>query len=207
MERSNLSDESIKMNVPVEVNYLTINELLQQKFRGKILSKGKDNGETVDRAQIEEIFLEKSEKAGFELSLELKIKLLTSFFKNKKVEMIVYISPLFNPENQEISVQNYEIDGLNNGWIINNLLEGLVNSFLYNNLKDKMKFDLQPLLNDKILEFNEKLSGGLEVKDGIFLSGTVNNFRVDKVVFEEDVVIAFLDITGNNKIKIEKIEF
>ncbi|HET8752992.1 MAG TPA: hypothetical protein VFM59_01420, partial [Salinimicrobium sp.] len=110
-------------------------------------------------------------------------------------------------ESQEISVQKYEIDGLNNGWIINNLLERLINSFLYNKLKNKMKFRLQPLLQSKISDLNTKLLSGLEVKNGIFLSGEVENLEVFKILFEEEAIIVFLDIAGNNKIKIQKLEF
>lgn len=207
MEKAEADAENVEIKLPVEVEYVVLNELLQQKLQGKILSKGKNNGDSTDQAKIEEIYLEQGLKEGFPISLQLKIKLLTTIFSGKEVEMIVHLSPEFQPENQEILVKKYEIDGLNNGWVINNLLESLVNSFLYNNLKNKMKFNLQPLLQSKIADINSKLSSGMEVKNGIFLSGEIKNLRVEKILFEENAVVAVLNASGNNKIKIENFKF
>ncbi|HET8754155.1 MAG TPA: hypothetical protein VFM59_07315, partial [Salinimicrobium sp.] len=186
MKNENTAEENVFMKLPVEVEYQVLNEILKQKFQGKVLSKGMDDGTSSDQAKIEEIFLQPHTIDGFELSLRLKLRLLTSFFQNKTVEMLIHISPQFHFESQEISVQKYEIDGLNNGWIINNLLESLINSFLYNKLKNKMKFRLQPLLQSKISDLNTKLLSGLEVKNGIFLYGEIQDLTVSKILFEEE---------------------
>ncbi|HET7361331.1 MAG TPA: DUF4403 family protein [Salinimicrobium sp.] len=207
MQTPKTAEENIKIALPVEVEYGVLNELLKKKLQGKILSKGRKNGSSSDKAKIKELFLKRNLKKGFPVSLQLRIKLLTTLFSGKEVEMLVHLLPEFYPGTQKIFVQKYEIDGLNNGWIINNLLESLVNSFLYNNLKNKMKFNLQRIIRPKIDRLNTKLLSGIEVKNGIFLSGEIKDFKVQNIIFQEDVVIAFLDLSGNNKVHIQKIDF
>ncbi|MDX1762587.1 MAG: hypothetical protein R3218_10575, partial [Christiangramia sp.] len=51
---------NVVLRLPVKVDYQVLQTYLQKKLLGKIISKGKANGETSDRARIQGITLERS---------------------------------------------------------------------------------------------------------------------------------------------------
>ena len=79
---------------------------------------------------------------------------LTSFFKNKQVKFLFYASLHLDRELQKIELANYEIDGQNNNWLVNQALETVVNKWLYAKLKEKMNFNFMPQLEEQMNSLN-----------------------------------------------------
>lgn len=203
--RSALNKEKVMIQLPVKIDYRVLDNYLQKKFQGKILSKGKANGETSDTARIQKISLLRSEKEEFDLVLQIRLQLLTALLRNREIEVEVHLALKFDAAAQEVSIKKYELEGENNNWLTNTLVETLVNTFLYSKIKNKMKFDLHPLIEKQLSEINTKLYGGQEVHDGIFLSGRINSFKITEIFPGHDHLLVSVSIMGNNVLNIKKI--
>lgn len=198
--------EKVNIDLPVKIDYKVLDEFLQKKFQGKILSKGKANGETSDTAKIQKISLLRSQKEDFDLVLHLRLKMLTLLLKNREFEVEMHLAIRFDPIAQEIAIKKYELDGENSGWLTNTLIETLGNTLLYGILKNKMKFDLRPVIEKQLENLNNKLSEGMEVKEGISLSGRLSSFRINDVVPGHDHLLVAVSLMGRNVLNIKKID-
>lgn len=197
---------NIVLNLPVKISYKVLETYLQKKLLGKVLSKGKANGSTSDTARIQKIALERSSLEDFDLAVHLQLKMLTTFFRDKEIKMVVHLSLAFREREQEVLVPRYKLEGENNGWLINTAVETLINNFLYSKLKEKMKFDIRPLVAQKLEGINKKLGNGLEVADGINITGKVNEFRIKEVIPGQKTLLVAVHILGNNVLNIHKID-
>lgn len=197
---------NVHIELPVKIDYRVLDAYLQKKFNGKILSKGRDDGESSDRARIRKIVLRRSEQEGFDLALHLQLTLLTTLFKNKEINAIVHLDVEFREAEQEVYIHHYEFEGENN-WFINKLLETLLNTIIYSSLKKKMKMGLDEIIEKQLATFNGKLRDGLEVREGTWLSGKFNKFRVKEIVPGMDHLLVALEISGNNVLNIKEISF
>ena len=207
MEITSLENRyNVVLNLPVKISYKVLETYLQKKFLGKILSKGKANGSTSDTARIQKIKLERSPLEDFDLAVHLQLKMLTTFFKNREIKMAVHLSLALKENQQEILVPRYKLEGENNGWLVNTAVETLINNFLYSKLKEKMKFDIRPLVMDKLKGINEKLGKGVEVADGINITGKVNEFRIRELIPGQKTLLVAVHVLGNNVLNIQKID-
>lgn len=197
---------NITLNLPVKIKYEVLEDYLQHKFQGKILSKGKANGDTSDHARIQKINLGRSPLEDFDVAVHLQLKLLTSLFTNKEIKMLVHLSVGFREPQQEILISRYKLEAENNGWITNRVVETLVNNFMYSRLQEKMKFDIRPLVNERLEKLNKKFSEGLEIIDGINLTGKITEFRIQEVIPGQRTLLVSVKILGNNVLNIKKID-
>lgn len=197
---------NVVLNLPVKISYKVLETYLQKKLLGKVLSKGKADGSTSDTARIQKIGLERSPLDDFDLAVHLQLKMMTTLFRNKEIKIVVHLSVAFREKEQEVLVPRYKLEGENNGWLINTAVETLINNFLYSKLKEKMKFDIRPLIRQKLEGINQKLGNGLEVADGINITGKVNEFLVKEVIPGQRTLLVAVHILGNNVLNIQKID-
>ena len=197
---------NVVLRLPVKVDYQVLQTYLQKKLLGKIISKGKANGETSDRARIQGITLERSPLEDFDLAVNVQLKLLTSFFKGKVIRVVAHLSVGFNEAEQQVLIRRYKLDSENNGWFTDRVVETLVNNFMYSKLKEKMKFDIRPLVKEKLDKLNAKLTAGLEVTDGISITGKLKEFRVEEVIPGQRTLLVAVSILGNNVLNIKSID-
>lgn len=198
---------NVQIQLPVKIDYKVIDVFLQKKFQGKVLSKGKANGESSDHARVRHISIEKSPLEDYDLALNLKLQLLTTFFRNKEINLVVHLALAFQENSQEVRIQQYKLDGENNSWVINKLLETLINGFFYEKLKKRMKFDLKPHLEKQTGKINEKLLNGTEIQQGIHLSGHVNNFSINEIIPGQRYLLVSLNLLSNNVVNIKELDF
>ncbi|WP_324720079.1 DUF4403 family protein [Salinimicrobium sp. HB62] len=197
---------NVVLRLPVKVDYQVLQVYLQKKLLGKIISKGKANGETLDRARIQGISLERSTLDDFDLAVHVQLKLLTTFFKNKVIKLVAHLSLAFNEADQQVHIRRYKLDSENNGWITDKLVESIVNNFMYSKLKEKMKFDIRPVVIEKLDKLNHRLTGGMEVADGISITGKLKEFRVEEIIPGQRTLLVAVSILGNNVLNIKKID-
>ncbi len=197
---------NVNIQLPVKVDYRILDEFLQEKLQGKVLSKGKADGSSSDHAKIRHISMGKSGLEDFDLAIHVTLELLTRFFKGKKIKVVVHLALQFDAANQEIRIDHYELDGENTNWVTNKLLETVVNTFMYSKLKQKMKVDLRPFIDKQLGALNEKLNERLELSEGINLSGKMNRFRIEEVYPGQNYLLISIDIAGNNVVNIQKID-
>lgn len=197
---------NVILHLPVKITYKVLETYLQKKLLGKILSKGKANGGSSDTARIQKINLERSPLDDFDLAVHLQLRLLTTFFRNKEIKVVVHLALSFREASQEILIPRYKLEGQNNGWFIDTAVETLINNFMYSKLKEKMKFDIRPVITDKLKGINDKLANGFEVMEGVNLTGKVNEFRIKEVIPGQKTLLVAVNVMGNNVLNIQKID-
>lgn len=200
------SRHNVIIHLPVKIEYKVLETYLQKKFLGKILSKGKSSGATSDHARIQKMNLARSPHEDFDLAIYLQLQLLTTLFRNKEIKIVMHLGLSFNEAQQEIVVHKYRLDGENNGWFTNTLVETLINNFMYSKLKEKMKFDLTPVVKDRLEKINIDLTEGKEIVEGISLTGKLSEFRVQEVIPGQRTLLVSVKILGNNVLNIKKID-
>ncbi|MCY2685891.1 DUF4403 family protein [Salinimicrobium sp. TH3] len=205
-EKSPENKYNVILRLPVKINYKVLEIYLQKKLLGKVLSKGKANGQTADHARIQKINLERSHLEDFDLAVHVQLRLLTTFFKNREISAVAHLSLGFQEAEQELLIRRFKVESENNGWVINNLVEMLINNFLYSRLKEKMKFDIRPIVSKKLEKLNEKLTGALQVTEGVNITGKINEFKVQDIIPGQRTLLVSVQVLGNNVLNINSID-
>ncbi|MFD0976598.1 DUF4403 family protein [Salinimicrobium gaetbulicola] len=199
--------ENIVLRLPVKINYKVLEGFLRNELVGEVVRDDNSDGDTTEYAEIQALSLRKSPKENFDLALILRLKTLTSFFKNKIVRMSFHAALEFRTEDQEVFVKDYTLEGENRGWIMNKFIQVLANTFMYSSLKKKMKFNFQPLIEKKLAEVNQKLAKEAEVFDGISLTGKIQQFRISDIIPGEDHLLVMVAASGNTVVNVRDINF
>ena len=201
----NSFDDNIEIKLPIRIEAKAVEKLIQTKMIGENIKSEKD-GEVTHYAEVLDIHLSKSEDPNFDLALDLKLRTLTTFFKNKELDLRVYLSLGFSEEEQQMFIQDYKIDGETDNWLVDKFIQTVANNVLYSKVKSKMNFKIQPLIEKQLLELNEKLRNKLEARDGIFLLGALSTLRVSNLTMDE--VHFYLDILvkGSALVEITKLD-
>ncbi|MDT0691131.1 DUF4403 family protein [Salegentibacter sp. F188] len=190
--------------LPVRAEYYVLEDLLRKKLVGEKV-KTEKNGKTSTYAEILDVVLERSLEEEYDLVLELKVRALTSVFRNKEGRLLINLSIDFHEEEQVIMIKDYKLDGNTRNWLLNNFLETVANIFMYNKLKEKMRFDFLPHIQEQLKTINEKLQNRVEPQKGIFVSGDLESIRIRDIVPQEKHLLLKLDIEGMANVDIEKI--
>lgn len=200
-----ISDANIDFTFPVKIPYPVLNEYLQKKMVGEIIKKENSDGSSSNYAQILSISMEKSEVEHYNIVLNLHLQTLTTFFKNREVEVKFHASLVLDRLEQRIYMDDYLVDGKTNNWLADQFLETLTNKWLYSRLKKKINFDLMPHIENKRDEINQKLEEKIEAKEGIHVLGALEDLEVaDFKVGENDLWISVM-IKGTGIIEITRI--
>ena len=199
--------ENVILRLPVKIGYKVLEGFLRKELVGEVVRDDHSDGDTTEYAEILALSLRKSPKENFDLSMILRLKTLTSFFKNKIVRMSFHAALEFRTEDQAVFVKDYTLEGENRGWIMNKFIQVLANTFMYSSLKKKMKFNFQPLIEQKVAEINDKLSRGTEVFEGISLTGKIQDFKISEIIPGEDHLLVVVAASGNTIVNIKEINF
>lgn len=197
---------NVILRLPVKMDYRVLQTYLQKKLLGKVISKGKANGETSDRARIQAISLSRSTLEDFDLTVKVQLRLLTTFFTGKVIKISAHLSLTFNEAEQQVYIDSYKVDSENNGWLTDRVVESLINNFMYSSFKKKMKFDIRPIVSEKLENLNQKLTNGLEVTDGVKITGQVKEFKIQEVIPGQRTLLVSVSVLGNNVLNIQRID-
>lgn len=206
-ENELLSEASIDINLPVKIGYPVLDGYLKEKLVGEIISKETAEGKSSNYAQILDITVYKSSLPEFDLSFELNLQTLTTFFKNKQIKILFHALFELDREAQRIFLKDYEVDGLSNGWLADQLIETIVNKWMYNKLKEKMNFEFMPQIQEHLKSLNTRLENKLEAREGIHLLGGVDKLEVTRLIFGENDVWISVHIDANGLLELTKLKF
>ncbi len=199
--------QNIIVNLPVNITYSAIENMLREKLVGEIIKTEDDNGKISRYAQILDISIDSSEETEYDLVLDVKFQTLTSVFKNKEGRILLYLTIQFEEANQEINVRDFKLKGNTSSWLMNNSLEAMANTLLRGKLMKKMQFNFMPLIEKKIIELNGKMEEPYEVHKGIKLFGRIENFSVKKILPKPVNVLVFVNVSANAVVDVEEINF
>lgn len=201
-----LNEDNIKLNLPVKISYSVLENVLQEKLVGEQIGMEDSKGTVKNYAEVLGANLGKSQESNFDLTLNLKIKTLTSLFKNREVTLMVHIALGFDELEQVIDVKKYELEGQSKNWLMDNSLETLANTLIYNKIKNKMKLDLKPHINEQLSTANQKLENEILAAPGVFLSGNVNTLRVAEIIPGDTLLLILLEISAYGFIDVKEIK-
>lgn len=206
IEEHNLSEANIDFSVPVKIGYPVIDKFLKQKLIGEIISKDGTQDKGNNYAQILDISVSKSELAGFDLCLKLSLQTLTTFFKNKHIQIYFHAALELDREQQRIYLKDYFADGKSSNWFADQVIETLVNKLMYAKLKKKLNFEFMPHIKKNLDELNNKLENEMEAKKGVHLIGAMRTLEIAAVKFgEHDLWISVL-VQGSGLVEIKEIK-
>ncbi|SKB77529.1 protein of unknown function [Salegentibacter holothuriorum] len=201
-----LEEDNIKLDLPVKINYGVLEDVLQKKLVGEQIGMEDSRGTVKNYVEVLGANLGKSQEFNFDLTLNLKLKTLTTLFKNKEVNLLVHLALGFNEVDQVIDIIEYELEGQSKNWLMDNSLETLANTLIYKKIKNKMKLDLKPHINEQLGKVNEKLSEEMETAPGVFLSGNVNILKVAQIIPGDTLLLILLEISAYGFIDIKEIK-
>lgn len=207
MEKVNDLKENVTLKLPIRINYKVLEGFLREELVGEVLREESKNGDGAEYALIQAVSLRKSWKENFDLSLILRVKTLTSFFKNHVVRMTFHAALEFNRVDQEVFVHDYELEGENRGWLMNKFIQLVANTFMYSSLKKRMRFNMKPILDKKIAELNQKFSEEAEVFKGIGLKGQIKHFQISDIIPGEAHLLVMVEGAATTLINVQEINF
>jgi len=201
-----LDEDNIKLNLPVKISYRVLEDVLQEKLVGEQIGMEDSKGTVKNYAEVLGANLGKSQEPNFDLTLNLQLKTLTTLFKNKEVTLLVHIALGFDEVDQIIDVKEYELEGQSKSWLMDNSLETIANTLIYKKIKNKMKLDLKPHINEQLSKANQKLGNEMEAAPGVFLSGNVNKLKVAEIIPGDTLLLILLEISAYGFIDVKEIK-
>lgn len=206
-DQEELSQNNILVKLPVNITYTAIEDYLRRTMAGEIIKTENEKGKVSRYAQILDIGLEQSQEEKFDLAIDLKFKTLTTVFKNKEGRILLHVAFFFDEAGQEVSVSDFKLKGITGNWLMDNTLEAMANSLLRGKLMKKMKFDLRPIIEEKISELNQKMEEPYELSTGINLFGKIGLFKINNVLPKPLNLLVLAEIKANAVIDIEQLDF
>jgi len=193
------------IRLPIIIAYAVLETYLRKKMTGECISSEAEDGKVSAYAEILNLSLERSLDEAYDLALELKLKTLTTLFRNKEGKIILHLALDFDKEEQLASVNNFKLEGNTKNWLLNRSLETIVNTFMHGKIKNKMKFDFRPEIEKHLQSMNEKLDNRLEVAEGVFLFGRLNTFKISEIIPQASQFLVLVNFEGNTLLDIKKI--
>ena len=193
---SNSLQDKISLRLPVKIGFNVLDEALRNKLIGENIETEDKDGEVSTYATILDAALLKSEKAGYDVALDIKFKTLTSLFKNKEGNILLHLAIEFIPEDQEIMVKDYKLEAKSNNWLMDKGLQAVANTFIYEKLKKKMKLDFTPHIEKQLREINEKLEDKIKPSEEVSLSGYLEKFKIADIIPGESIFLISIEIEG-----------
>jgi len=201
-----LDEDNIKLNLPVKISYRVLEDVLQKKLVGEQIGMEDSRGTVKNYAEVLGANLGKSQKPNFDLTLNLKLKTLTTLFKNKEVTLLVHIAIGFDEVSQVLDVKEYDLEGQSKSWLMDNSLETIANTLIYKKIKNKMKLDLKPHIEEQLSNINQKLGDEMETAPGVFLSGNVNILKVAEIIPGDSLLLIILEIGAYGFLDVKEIK-
>jgi len=193
------------IRLPITIDYTVVETYLRKEMTGECISSEVEDGKVSRYAEILNLSLVKSQDEAYDLALELKLKTLTTLFRNKEGKIVLHLALDFDKEKQLLRVHNFKLEGNTKNWLLNRSLETIVNTFMHGKIKNKMKFDFRPEIEKHLQSMNEKLDNRLEVAEGIFLFGRLNTFKISEIIPQASQFLILVNFEGNTLLDIKKI--
>ena len=129
----NSSEEKIMLKLPVRISFGAIEKFLRDSFIGETIGHEDKNGKMTNYASVLGLSFQKSPKEEYDISVELQVKMLTSFFHNRVVSLSVHASLFFDEDQEELGIKDYKLESHMHNWLLNKTLQTMVNGLFYGN--------------------------------------------------------------------------
>ncbi len=86
------------------------------------------------------------------------------------------------------------------------MLKSVVNTFIYRKIIKNLSIELLPLIDEKLIQLNEKLASKIEVKSGISILGSMKSLTITHFEVKQNDIWVILNINGWGIIDIEILD-
>ncbi len=193
---TNPLQDKIQFRLPVKIAYSVLEKKMQEKIRGEFISSENKKGEQIRYAQIQDAYLQKSNFQNYDLAVKLQFKTLTSLFKNKEAGVLIHLALNFDKTRQEISVLDFDLEGVSNNWLMDTGMQTVANNFMYRKIKEKMSLSFAEKIEEELQKINQKLKSGMEVVEGIALSGYLERLKISDFIPGDSLFLVFVQVEG-----------
>lgn len=200
------TNQDIALSIPIKISFIALKNYLNKEFVGKTISRNNSNGKEINYFKILDIDIDKSDTEPYNLELRVKLETLTTFYNKRVLEISVQTLVKMDVNSQRIYIETYKIDSTGKSWIANKMLESIVNTFIYRKIIKNFNIELVPLINEKLIELNEKLASQVEVKNGISIIGALNSLTITHFEVKQNAMWVIINIKGWGIIDIENLE-
>lgn len=197
----------MEIALPVKVSYSALRTILKEKMVGEMIKKESDDGESSNYAQILDVNISKSELPEFDLILEIEFQTLTSIFRNKRGTAYFHSALELDRKKQSISISEFNVRTETHSWLADTLLQTLLNRWMHAKLKKKMHFNFLPMIEKQIISLNKKLEQQIEAKEGVHISGNLDNLEIIKIRAREAFLEIFVKIEGSAEVEVKDLSF
>ena len=201
------NNEDISLSIPIKISFTALINHLNKKFVGKTISRDNANGREINYFKILDIAIDKSDFHKYNIELKLKLETLTTFYNKRELHVSVHARVYMDMKSQRISIAAYEIDSTGKSWIANQMLKSVVNTFIYRKIIKNLSIELLPLIDEKLIQLNEKLASKIELKSGISILGLMKSLTITHFEVKQNDIWVILNINGWGIIDIESLDF
>ncbi|WP_121667141.1 DUF4403 family protein [Mesonia aquimarina] len=199
----NSETPGISIQIPVKIKLEAIEKVLREKLVGFKIQK-----EEVDSKQFGEVLSLNllPGKSGYDLGIQLEVLMKTLLFKNKKINFSFQLKFEYDKELQELDIKEYKVIGEQKYWLTNKALKVITDFIFKKKLSSQSKLFLSPKISELLDQLNKKLENIIEVKKGISLFGSIDNFKVIDLYFKEIGLVVLINFEGNMAAEVSEIE-
>ena len=200
------NNEDISLSIPIKISFTALINHLNKKFVGKTISRDNANGREINYFKILDIDIDKSDFHKYNIELKLKLETLTTFYNKRELHVSVHARVYMDMKSQRISIAAYEIDSTGKSWIANQMLKSVINTFIYRKIIKNLSIELLPLIDEKLIQLNEKLASKIELKSGISILGSMKSLTITHFEVKQNDIWVILNINGWGIIDIESLD-
>ena len=200
------NNEDISLSIPIKISFTALINHLNKKFVGKTISRDNANGREINYFKILDIAIDKSDLHKYNIELKLKLETLTTFYNKRELYVSVHARVYMDMKSQRVSIAAYEIDSTGKSWIANQMLKSVINTFIYRKIIKNLSIELLPLIDEKLIQLNEKLASKIELKSGISILGSMKSLTITHFEVKQNDIWVILNINGWGIIDIESLD-
>lgn len=201
------SHEDISISLPIKLGFEALSNLIQESLKDQVISKTNSQGKEIKYFRILNLEVKPSDVEGYNIELLVNLETLTTFYRNKNLQVSFYTLLQLDVTSQKVFVDNFKMDSKGQGWIADHLLKSILNTFAHQKILQILNIELEPLLDKQRVELNEKMAGRLEIRSGIFILGTLKHITVTHFEIKNDTIWIIIHVTGWGIIDIDHLSF
>ena len=199
--------EDLSLSLPIRISFIALKNYLNKEFADKIISKTNTSGKEIKYFKILDIDVAQSNIEMYNIELIVNLQTLTTFYHKRDLQISVQTLVNMDVTSQTVYIDTYKIDSKGESWFANQMLKSIINTFVYRKIIKNLNIELSPIINEKLIQLNEKLASKIELKNGISTLGALENLILTHFEVKNNHIWMIININGWGIIDIEHLDF
>lgn len=189
-------ENAIRIQLPVNVSYAAIEQLLKKKMTGEYIPRKEEGGPDGPYAKILDISVSAADTGAFDIDLRMKISILRTVLKRDEADLVVSAILDFDNDSQMLFVPKFRLDSQTGSRFFNASLEVLANKVAYNQILKKARVNVGNIIAKELRKVNGILEKSPELK-GLKLSGAVEKVTLKEITAQQSGISLIIETEGN----------